>query len=130
MQSLISKVPHVIPEIRQRFGQQRSLQDERRRLVSDEVYDEKLRRLNLDRVALERERHVLQEERRELEFERRKLLSEGVQNLVWYSAAMEVASAAEEAEQQQEDQKSQKKRRCAFLAWQRRDIRFRRCGNE
>lgn len=111
LQSLISKVPHVIPEIRQRFGQQRSLQDERRRLISDEVYDEKLRRLNLDRVALERERHLLQEERLELEFERRKLLSEGVQNLVWYSAAMEAASAAEEVEEQQEDQKRQKKRR-------------------
>ena len=62
---------------------------------------------------MEREKHELQEVRRELESERRKLLSEGVNVLAWYSAAVEAAAAAEEAEHQ-EGKSPQKKRSWSF----------------
>ena len=74
-----------------RVREQSYLQDERQRLGSDELYSKKIRLLNLDRVALERDRQQLQESWQQLEFEKRMLLAEGVNVLAWYAAVGELA---------------------------------------
>jgi hypothetical protein len=73
---------------------QRTLKDEQQHLRSNEMYNNKLRLLNLDRVNLERERHQLQEARQQLEYEKRQLQAEGVNVLAWYLAARKAAAAA------------------------------------
>lgn len=73
---------------------QRSSKDEQQRLRRTEMYNNKLRLLNLDRVNLERDRHKLLEAQRQLEFEKRKLLAEGVNVLSWYLAARNAEAAA------------------------------------
>ena len=87
-----------IGAVSRRFNKERSLKEEQQRLRADELYNKKLRQLNLDRVDLERERKVLEEQQRQLDFERRKLLGESVNVVAWYSAAREAAVAAENGE--------------------------------
>jgi hypothetical protein len=69
-----------------------SQQDELQRLQSAELYNQKLHLLNLDRVALERDRQQILRGWKELELEKHKLLAEGVTVLSWYAAAVEIAS--------------------------------------
>mmetsp|Transcript_37567 Transcript_37567/g.78690 ORF Transcript_37567/g.78690 Transcript_37567/m.78690 type:complete len:728 (+) Transcript_37567:81-2264(+) len=97
----------------QESDQQRSLEEERKRLHSNDVYTNKMRLLNLDRVALERDRQDLFEAQRQLEIERGQLRIEGVNLLAWYSAAREAATATEEAENSAGG-KQQRKRRWSF----------------
>ena len=87
-----------------RLRKQSYLQDERQRLRSDELYSKKLRLLNLDRVALERDRQQLQEAWKQLEFEKRMLLAEGVNVLAWYATVGELAERDKEVEKRK-DQK-------------------------
>ena len=102
-----------------RVNRQRQLQAEQKLQVSEDMYNKKLRSLNLDRVALERDRQELQGAKLQLKDERRKLLSEGVNVLAWYSAAMEAQQAAaaegeEKVGKQQGDPNSQKKKGWPF----------------
>jgi hypothetical protein len=69
-----------------------SQQDALQRLQSDALYNQKLHLLNLDRVALERERQQILRGWKELELEKHKLLAEGMTVLSWYAAAVEIAS--------------------------------------
>jgi len=68
-----------------------SQQDELQRLQSAELYNQKLHLLNLDRVALERDRRQILRERKSLKLEKQKLLAEGVNFISWYAAAVEIA---------------------------------------
>jgi hypothetical protein len=72
---------------------QRSLEIEQQRLRSNEMYNSKLRLLNIDRVNLERDRQQLKEAQRQLEYERRKLQAESVNILSWYLAARNASAA-------------------------------------
>ena len=81
-------------------------------IQSEELYNKKLRTLNMDRVTLERDRQELQEAQRQLESERRQMLSDGVNVLAWYSAASEAAAVAtdDEVAEKQKIQEPQKKK--------------------
>lgn len=76
------------------WKQQRSLWVERQRSQSDESYTNKLRLLNFDRVALERDRQELREERDQLDSDRVRLTAEAVNVLAWYCAAKEAEEEA------------------------------------
>ena len=100
---------------------QRSLKDEQQRLRSNEMYNNKLRLLNLDRVNLERERHQLQEAQRQLEYEKRKLLAEGVNVLSWYLAARN-AEAAASISGEKETMENRRVRKRHWNIWRRNNI--------
>ena len=91
--------------------------DEQQRSRSNELYNKKLRLLNLDRVTLERDRQRLQETKQQLDFDRRKLLVESVNVLAWYSAIREVEESVMEGESETRDVK--KKRHWSL--WRRRE---------
>ena len=97
-----------------RVREQSNLQDERQRLGSDELHSKKIRLLNLDRVALERDRQQLQESWQQLEFEKRMLLAEGVNVLAWYAAVGELAER--ESHKEVEKRKDRK-----WIFWRGRD---------
>ncbi|KAL9185511.1 hypothetical protein ACHAXT_003288 [Thalassiosira profunda] len=103
------KLLNPVGAVSRRFNKQRSQKDEQRRLQSDELYTTKLRQLNSDRVALEREKRALKEGQRELEFERRKVLGEGVSVLTWYAAAREAAAEAEDSQEAKAPEKKKKR---------------------
>ena len=100
----------------QRLNEQRTPQAEQlpiqQSIQSEELYNKKLRTLNMDRVTLERDRQELQEAQRQLESERRQMLSDGVNVLAWYSAASEAAAVAtdDEVAEKQKIQEPQKKK--------------------
>mmetsp|Transcript_9993 Transcript_9993/g.18213 ORF Transcript_9993/g.18213 Transcript_9993/m.18213 type:complete len:532 (+) Transcript_9993:127-1722(+) len=101
----------------QESDQQRSLEEERQRLHSNDVHTNRMRLLNLDRVALERDRQDLFEAQRQLEIERGQLRIEGVNLLAWYSAAREATTAREEAENTAGGKQQRKGR---WSIWRRR----------
>jgi hypothetical protein len=102
----LQMIHNIKSVIKQRLNERSTMEDERKHLRLDELYRKKLRLLNLDRVAFERERKQLQEAKEHLEIEKLKLLAEGVSVLSWYAAAGELAAReSREVAEKQSDRK-------------------------